>query len=78
MKTAISLPDGVFEEAELVAKQLGLSRSELYVNALSEYLKKYNKAQMLIQLNETYSEKDSTLDPVLAEMQFAALPYEEW
>lgn len=33
MKTAISLPDSVFEEAEALAKQLGLSRSELYKSA---------------------------------------------
>ena len=77
MKIALSLPDEIFDEAELVAKQLGLSLSELYVNALCEYLRKYNKEQMLTQLNELYSEKDSTLDPVLAEMQLAALPYEE-
>jgi hypothetical protein len=30
MKTAISLPDSVFAEAEALAQQLGLSRSELY------------------------------------------------
>lgn len=34
MKTAISLPDSVFEEAEALAQQLGLSRSELYTKAL--------------------------------------------
>lgn len=33
MKTAISLPDSVFEEAEALAQKLGLSRSELYTNA---------------------------------------------
>jgi metal-responsive CopG/Arc/MetJ family transcriptional regulator len=42
MKTAISLPDSVFEEAEALAQQLGLSRSELYTKALQAYLKKYN------------------------------------
>ena len=30
MKTAISLPDSVFEDAEALAQQLDLSRSELY------------------------------------------------
>jgi metal-responsive CopG/Arc/MetJ family transcriptional regulator len=42
MKTAISLPDLGFEEAELLAKQLGMSRSELYTKALKAYLCKYN------------------------------------
>lgn len=78
MKTAISLPDSVFEAAESIAQQLGVSRSELYVKALNSYIRKYNKEKMLTQLNEVYAEEDSTLDPALAAMQAAALPYEEW
>jgi len=42
MKTAISLPDSTFKEAEALAQQLGLSRSELYTKALQAYLKKYS------------------------------------
>jgi predicted DNA-binding protein (UPF0251 family) len=40
MKTAISLPDVIYFEAEETARNLGISRSALYLNALSEYLKK--------------------------------------
>ena len=38
MKTAISIPDAVFEEAERLARSRGLSRSELYTRAILEYL----------------------------------------
>jgi metal-responsive CopG/Arc/MetJ family transcriptional regulator len=38
METAISLPDSVFAEANALAEQLGLSRSELYTKALQSYL----------------------------------------
>ena len=38
MKTAISLPDATFRRADLAARRLGLSRSELYVRALEAYL----------------------------------------
>ena len=78
MKTAISLPDPVFHEAESVAKQLGISRGELYAKALAEYLKKYNNAEITAKLNEIYAEEDSTLDPRLAAMQFAILSREDW
>ena len=78
MKTAISLPAPVFHEAELVAKQLGLSRSELYARALAEYLKKYNDAQITAKFNEIYAEEDSTLDPRLAAAQFSILSREDW
>ena len=38
MKTAISIPDDVFREAERAAKRLGVSRSELYARAMREFL----------------------------------------
>ncbi|NEQ67305.1 MAG: ribbon-helix-helix domain-containing protein [Symploca sp. SIO2D2] len=78
MKTAISLPDSVFEEAEALAQQLGLSRSELYTKALETYLKKYNRNQILHQLNQVYSNESSELDPVVARMQFMSLDREDW
>jgi metal-responsive CopG/Arc/MetJ family transcriptional regulator len=78
MKTAISLPDLVFEEAESLARQLGISRSELYTNALKVYLRKYNRDRILDKLNQIYSEESSELDPVLAKMQFMSLLSENW
>jgi len=78
MKTAISLPDSIFEEAEALARQLGVSRSELYTKALKAYLRKYNRNQMLNQLNKVYSEESSELDPVLAKLQFMSLVREDW
>jgi metal-responsive CopG/Arc/MetJ family transcriptional regulator len=78
MKTAISLPDSVFEEAEVLAQQLGLSRSELYAKALQAYLGKYNRNQILLKLNEVYSKESSEPDPVMVMMQFMSLPHEAW
>lgn len=78
MKTAISLPDSVFDEAEALAQQLGLSRSKLYTKALRAYLKKHNRNQILHKLNQVYSQESSELDPMLAKMQFMSLPREDW
>jgi hypothetical protein len=38
MKTAISIPDSLFEEADRLAKSRGWSRSELYANAVTAYV----------------------------------------
>jgi len=38
MKTAVSLPDDLFADAERLARQLKRSRSDLYRRALSEYI----------------------------------------
>jgi hypothetical protein len=37
MKTAISVPDDMFEEADRLAKRLGKSRSQLYTAAQTEW-----------------------------------------
>jgi metal-responsive CopG/Arc/MetJ family transcriptional regulator len=78
MKTAISLPDPIFQEAEALAQKLGMSRSELYTQALKAHLQRYNQERILSKLNEVYSEDSSELDPVLAKMQFMSLPHEDW
>lgn len=78
MKTAVSLPDSVFEQAEALDQQLGVSRSELYTKALQAYLKRYNRDQILLKLNQVYAKESSELDPVMARMQFMSLPHEDW
>jgi len=56
MKTAVSLPDVVYFEAEETAQNLGISRSALYLNALKEYLKKNNRKNITQKLNEVYND----------------------
>jgi len=41
VKTAISIPDDVFEDAERLARRLGHSRSQLYSRALREFVARY-------------------------------------
>jgi metal-responsive CopG/Arc/MetJ family transcriptional regulator len=77
MQTAISLPDPIFEAAESLAQQMGVSRNELYTKALQAYLKKHSPAEILQQLNRIYTTQSSELDPALAQMQFLSLPSEE-
>ena len=56
MKTAISLPDRVYFEAEETAQILGISRSALYLNALTDYLKRNNRKNITQKLNEVYND----------------------
>ena len=79
MKTAISLPDGLFRDAERAAKTMGISRSELYQKALAEFLKRQNDQLITDALNRVYTaENPGKLDPVIAQLQWDALPDEEW
>jgi len=55
MKTAISIPDNLFTEAEITAKQLGVARSQLYVRAIKEFIEHHNKDKITEKLNMLYS-----------------------
>ena len=78
MKTAISIPDSLFEEAEEAAKRLGMSRSELYAKAVKTFLAALRKENITQQLNEVYAKEPSELDDVIARMQWASIPEEQW
>ena len=78
MKTAISVPDPIFMAAEDLAKRLGMSRSQLYATAVSRFIESYDDDAITESLNNIYGESLATMDPVLLQMQFQALPEEEW
>ncbi|CAA9451760.1 MAG: hypothetical protein AVDCRST_MAG78-3485 [uncultured Rubrobacteraceae bacterium] len=40
-KTAVSIPDELFESAEGLARRLGMTRNELYAEALRDYLREH-------------------------------------
>jgi metal-responsive CopG/Arc/MetJ family transcriptional regulator len=73
MKTAISLPDSLFERAERVAQAMKLNRSQLYAQALEAYLDRLDPEAITAAFNEVYSVESAALDPRLWEMQLASL-----
>jgi metal-responsive CopG/Arc/MetJ family transcriptional regulator len=78
MKTAISIPDTIFDEAEALAARLGISRSELYATAVARFVEEQKSESITDALNEVYSLSDAALDPVLAHLQAQTLPDEGW
>jgi len=78
MKTAISIPEPVFEAAEQLAQQLGMSRSELYTTAVASYVEEHLAKHVTEQLNRLYATEDSSLDEVIQQLQTISLPEEEW
>ena len=80
MKTAISIRDEVFEAAEHMAQTLGLSRSQLYTRAVSEFVARQRAKDVTARLDAVYGKDDtaSRLDPTLTELQSRSLPPEDW
>ena len=78
MKTAISVPDEVFEQAERAAKQLKLSRSELYSRALSEYLARHTDSEVTAAINAVISEAGQPRDAVVSAHGRRRILESEW
>jgi metal-responsive CopG/Arc/MetJ family transcriptional regulator len=80
MKTAISIPDAIFEEAERLARTRGWSRSELYANAVSAYVNSERFLGVREKLDAVYGSNpdDSAVDPLLATAQARSLPRDKW
>ncbi|HET7396114.1 MAG TPA: ChpI protein [Gammaproteobacteria bacterium] len=80
MKTAISIPDPVFKAAERLSKRLGVSRSQLYAEAVGEYLREHGSLGVTESLDQVYAAegKPVALDPVLQTLQGRSLPKEDW
>ncbi len=62
MKTAISIPEDILEEAEKIAKEQHFSRSALFTIAVREYIDRIKSKRLLDALNETYSGAESPED----------------
>jgi len=78
MKTAISLPDEVFESADVLAERLGVSRSELYATAVAEYVAKHRDQDVTARLNDVYADAPSGLDSALSSAQAHSVGRTEW
>tara|TARA_R110000782_G_scaffold65058_18_gene132518 strand:+ start:457 stop:696 length:240 start_codon:yes stop_codon:yes gene_type:complete len=79
MKTAISIPDPVFNTAERLAKRLGLSRSELYVRAISRYVEAHKNQKVTDLLNDIYDDEENQgLEQGFKRVQMKSINRDEW
>jgi len=77
MKVAISLPAATFEAAERLSKRLGISRSQLYAQAVAAFVKTHRSGEVLEALAGLYGCEPAAVDPVIDRLQAEALR-EEW
>ena len=78
MKTAISIPDDVFTQAERFARRKKMTRSALFTAAVDEYIQHHREDDVTRTLDEVYATEDSSLDPMFAKLQSLSLPKENW
>ena len=62
IKTAISLPEPLFNRAESVARELQISRSQLVAKALDEFMKRFERQALIEAINRAYLDEPPTAE----------------
>ncbi len=78
MKTAISIPNDVFDAAEQLAHRLQKSRSQLYSAAVAEYVARHATDEVTEAMNRALDEIDEAPDPFVAAAAQRILARTEW
>ena len=69
MKTAISIPDTIFKEAEKAAREFQCSRSQFFTIAMKDFLKKVKSRKLFEALNEAYADEETPEETSILELQ---------
>lgn len=78
MKTAVSIPDELFRRADNLARRLRKSRSQMYREALAEYVVRRDAGSITSALDDVADAVGHERDPWLEEAGRLALERSEW
>ena len=78
MKTAVSIPDDVFEEAERLAQELQTSRSQLYSRALQEFVARHAPDRLTEAMNRVVDAVGMEVDDFSRKASRGVLEQVEW
>jgi metal-responsive CopG/Arc/MetJ family transcriptional regulator len=78
MKTAVSIPDDVFEEAERLARRMRKSRSQLYKHALAEYVARHAPEQVTEAMDRVCSTLGQPADSFVSTASRRILERSDW
>jgi len=78
MKTAVSIPDDVFEEAERLASRLQTSRSQLYARALAEFVARHDDDRVTALMDQAVREAGAAGDTFVAAAARHSIERAEW
>ena len=81
MKTAISIPDKVFADADRLAKRLKKSRSQLYSEAVEDYVSRHSDDEITESWNlalKSSTDDDRDLEAFVAEAARRTLKRVQW
>ena len=68
IKTAISIEKPIFEQMNVLAKDLNISRSRLFALAAQEFIQRHKNMELLQSLNEAYDDLPES-EPIVSKMR---------
>jgi metal-responsive CopG/Arc/MetJ family transcriptional regulator len=78
MKTAISIPDKIFHDAERLSRRLKKSRSQIYAEAVTEYIARHDPQAVTDAINRVCEEMGDYPDPAISRAARRTLEGVEW
>jgi metal-responsive CopG/Arc/MetJ family transcriptional regulator len=78
MKTAVSIPDDLFDEAEDLARRTQKSRSRVFSDALREYLARHAPERTTEAMNRALAEVGEHRDGFVSTAARRILEHSEW
>jgi metal-responsive CopG/Arc/MetJ family transcriptional regulator len=78
MKTAVSIPDQVFEQAERLARRTRKSRSHVFSSALREYVARHSPDDVTEAMDRVCEQVGERGDPFVARAARQTLEHSEW
>jgi metal-responsive CopG/Arc/MetJ family transcriptional regulator len=78
MKTAVSIPDDVFEGAERLARRTRKSRSQVFSDALREYVARHAASEVTEAMNRGCAELGNPKDSFVSAAPRRVLKRSEW
>lgn len=78
MKTAVSIPDEIYEGAERLARQTRKSRSRVFSDALKEYLARHAPDEVTEAMDRACTELGDAPDPFAGAAARRILERSEW
>ena len=65
VKATISLPKALFDQADILARHLHISRSRLFVLALEDYIHRQQNRELLAKINAAYADEPNPAEDTL-------------
>jgi metal-responsive CopG/Arc/MetJ family transcriptional regulator len=78
MKTAVSIPDDVFERAERLAQRAKKSRSQLFSEALNEYVARHAPDEVTDAMDRVCAELGDPADEFVSSAARRVLERSQW